>query len=544
MDEKNKYASFSIPRRDARSTPGAAPPAARNSLANARDAVKFAEIELEPDFSRARIVNPAPRQAPPRFPAQPIAKRAPDPLRDKFSDMRRLADGESFARDGARLFYRQAKFMADYTDNYDGDAKFAMYYPHYQQMGYEQLRVYFTWRTKVRQGDIQPTSVSYAFLYVYELLCGIGADGPADGLNKLLAIWDGFLKFGPALENYMPQWFKDYHIYHVLPDSFEDFIKEHNLHKYYPEMYLFAENAENSLELWNSISDYSVTASKFYKDGNRLLMGDCFNAVVGSIRELCESLNIHIEDLFVYRYSRVGNWRPFKESLFYPWLRQQDRKVRIYGQESYSCKDNHWTANIPIYYSDRNGVIGQIIKKMEVCLREAAGYKYKLKAEPCNFYRSSGTPIMLDGVIEKAVADFHRNLTRTVVTVDHAALARIREEARGTQDKLLVEEYENARPAGADCVRPPSPSPGEAGAVADKWQTLKAALTPVELRALTMALDGDPGVKAFADENGTMLELLADSINEKAADNIGDNILETDEGMIVFDEYKEELRRW
>jgi len=49
-------------------------------------------------------------------------------------------------------------------------------------------------------------------------------------------------------------------------------------------------------------------------------------------------------------------------------------------------------------------------------------------------------------------------------------------------------------------------------------------------------------IKAFADENNIMLEVLADSINEKAADLIGDSILEIDEEIILYDEYRENIK--
>lgn len=44
--------------------------------------------------------------------------------------------------------------MEDFEDDYDGDAPFSMYYPCYQMMGYEQLRTYFSWRSKVRKGFV------------------------------------------------------------------------------------------------------------------------------------------------------------------------------------------------------------------------------------------------------------------------------------------------------------------------------------------------------------------------------------------------------
>jgi len=340
-------------------------------------------------------------------------------------------------------------------------------------------------------------------------------------------------------------------------------------------MFLFSSCVEDRLALWNHISDYNVAASRFYNDGNQQLMTDCFESVIRGVSEICESLKIGAEHLFIYRFSRVGSWHPFQQALFYHWLRQPDRKVKMPLQESYSCKDNRWSAYLPIYYSDQKHIVGRIIKKMEACLREDMKYKYKLKADSCIFYRSSGTPIELDAVIEKAVSDFRRDLTRTVVTVDHANLARIRKEALGTQDKLIVTEEEVSQaalpvraghddridppiqtelsiPVVADAhIDPPTsaapPVPAELDDridppdARDGWLALQNALNAIELQALSIALRGGVNIKTFADENGIMLEVLADSINEKAADIIGDSILETDDGIIIYDEYSESI---
>ena len=520
-----------------------------------------------------------------QLPTQPqaITQKALDPIRQKFFDMRNLASNRPFARDDAELFHRQAKFMEDFTDDYEGDEKMQMYFPYYQHMGYEQLRTYFTWRAKARQGEMPPISVSYAFLYIYELLSGIGASGPEDGLNKLVAIWDTFLRYGPALLNYLPQWFKDYHIYYETKNSFADFVKEHKMHRYFPEMFLLDTDVENSLEVWNRISDYIATGSKFYRTGNEQLMGDCLKYVVTGIREMCDSIKIHHEDLFIYRYSRAGAWYPFKQALFYPCGNQPDRTVNMPGKERYQCKNNRWSAYMPIYYSGQKSLVGKVLKKMESCLRKAMKYKYQIKSEPCTFYRSSGTAIEFDGVVEKAVADFIRDRARTVVTVDHTNLARIRKEALGTQQKLIVPENEAPPEAKGDEARPaaqgddapftalgnaathaatygdaipaaaPSPEapklrdandPEEAQITAyDGWAALKAALDYTERKALSIALYGGMDIESFADENGIMLEVLADAINEKAADSIGDSILELDGGVAIYDEYRDNVAK-
>ena len=163
------------------------------------DDLKFAEIEIETKPNRSPAGEAALRffssVSPPDPPlAQPIKPRIIDPIREKFYEMRKLALERPFARSDSELFYKQARFMEDFTDDYDGDAKFNMYYPYYQHMGYDYLRTYFTWRTKVRQGEIKSISLSYIFLYIYELLSGIGVSDPTDGLDKLLDIWNTFQK--------------------------------------------------------------------------------------------------------------------------------------------------------------------------------------------------------------------------------------------------------------------------------------------------------------------------------------------------------------
>ena len=542
---------------------------------------KFAEIEIDTTQNRSPAgeaalrffssVQPPKNSFPQPSPAQPIKPRIIDPIREKFYEMRKLALERPFARNDSELFYRQARFMEDFTDDYDGDAKFNMYYPYYQHMGYDYLRTYFTWRTKVRQGEIKSISLSYIFLYIYELLSGIGVSDPTDGLDKLLVIWNTFSKEYPTIEKYLPKWLKDYHIYYELPNSFSEFVEKHSMQKYYSLTLLFDENVENKLELWNGISGYDVTKSKFYNDGNEKLLSDCFISVFSEIQNFCIERNTRFEDLLIYSVSRRSPWQPFKQAHFGSRVKQTDRELIISDFERYYCKHGQWTANLPIYYSSQKDFVGYVLKKTEACLRQAVKYKYKLVADikpgskPFReLQRPAAKRVELDKVIEKAVADFHRNLTRTVVKVDHANLARIRIEALDTQEQLIVPETKQGDgssvlkqgdgssvllhpPVGHEVSITPQASRQPEDEVkltmsfADGWKALKEALTDIERQALSIAFNEGAGVKAFADENGIMLEVLADGINEKAADFIGDSILEIDDEMILYDEYRDNI---
>jgi len=228
--------------------------------------------------------------------------------------------------------------------------------------------------------------------------------------------------------------------------------------------------------------------------------------------------------------------------LFGSRIRQNDREVHISSYERYYCKNGAWTANLPIYYSSQKDFIGYIIKKTEACLRVAAGYKYKLTVEMKpgskpfrELQRPAAKRADLDKVIEKAVADFYRDLNRIAVTVDKKSLERIRVEALETQDKLIVEEAERSSTTEENIPITLS--------FEDGWKALKKALSETEIKALSVALSDSTGIKAFADEANIMLEVLADGINEKSSDCIGDSLLELDGAdMIVFDEYRDNIK--
>ncbi len=75
--------------------------------------------------------------------------------------------------------------MASYEDDYEGRQSFLRYYPTYHDLTVGQARTYFTWRTKIRQNIYEKISDSYAYIYLYELLNGIGIKDPEEGLDKL-----------------------------------------------------------------------------------------------------------------------------------------------------------------------------------------------------------------------------------------------------------------------------------------------------------------------------------------------------------------------
>ena len=58
------------------------------------------------------------------------------------------------------IFRKQAKLLAAYEDDYPFSTPVTRYFPTYQSLTDEELRGYFSWRTKLRQGQLRKTSLN------------------------------------------------------------------------------------------------------------------------------------------------------------------------------------------------------------------------------------------------------------------------------------------------------------------------------------------------------------------------------------------------
>ncbi|MDR0220802.1 MAG: TerB N-terminal domain-containing protein [Lachnospiraceae bacterium] len=480
---------------------------------------------------------------------RPIAPPAKDEVRELFGQMRDIAReyrshynyNRFFDRrvqhENAAIFYKQALFMKDFTDDYNKTTPFSQYFPNYQMMGYEQLRTYFTWRAQVRKGDVSDTSLSYAFLYIYELLANIGVDNPQEGLRQLLEFWRAFTVFNSSIDRYVIRWLKDYHIYYNIAPSFNDFVRAQGLEKHYPQTVA----AGDDFALFSAVSKYDIRKSAYCTDETKEMMADCFSYVMEAVRQGFEAAGIRFDDAFFRPNKRVTAWKPFKDALFYDWLKQPTRQVVLSAHEIYLCRNNKWTGSTYITSEKGRQFIGYVMKRMEAELRRLTDYKHKINApldmvheETIRKLEKAG--FFVDQAVPAAVREFYREMTKTVVTVDFSALARIRQEAQATQEALRVEEQQS--PENQNLFADEAPEL-EAVALTDGWAGLKDILSENELQSLAIILqDGD--LKAFADECGIMLEVLIDGINEKAMDCLGDSLIDGE--FMLYDDYREQTK--
>lgn len=488
--------------------------------------------------------------------------------------------------------------MKDFQDDYAEAVPYKQYFPYYQMMGYQQLRTYFTWRTQVRRGKVEKTSLSYAYLYFYELLNNIGVANPQDGLDKLLFFWKEFREFEPSIDKYVFRWLKDYHIYYDLPQPFPEFIRGKELAEHYPELAA----TEDRFDLLCSLSKYDIRNSRFFTQDREALIRECFNFTIDRVSTVFSEHGVDFENEIFFPTKSRAIWRPFQDALFFPWLKQRDRSVALSSKEIYVCSRNQWSYQTALTAESGRRLVGYILKQMESVLREAVNYKYKITAgisvlHPATVKKLADAGIELEQSVTDAVKEFYREATKTVVTVDQGALAKIRREALETQEKLLVPEDGNEMLSTSAIVTASpivpvtssmpvietTPSPdlrsswssdsmmkikeldedlqskmtqvseiesenlhGLREAIAmelepeSPWKALSLTLTQTERQALLLILHGDADIRQFAEAHGIMPEVLADGINEKAVDTVGDSLL--DDEFMIYDDYLEQIK--
>lgn len=485
-----------------------------------------------------------------------------DRMRDIARSNRHLVYGsskfynEKVRQENARIFYKQGMFMKDFEDDYEEAVSYREYFPYYQMMGYRQLRTYFTWRTQVRKGKVEKTSLSYGYLYLYELLSNIGISDPQEGLDKLMFFWGEFREYEPSIDKYVLRWLKDYHIYYDLPQPFSEFVRDKELTDCYPEL----AGPKDRFALFCALSKYDIGKSVFYTGDREALIRDCFEFTLDRLTAVFSEHGIDLESVIFLPTKARAIWRPFQDALFFPWRQQRDRSVVLSSKEIYVCSQNQWTYQTALTAESGRQLVGYILKQMEATLRQAINYKYKITAgismlHPMTVKKLEDAGIALEQSITDAVKAFYREATKTVVSVDSEALAKIRQEALQTQEKLLVPEDEQAAPVPfVPAQEMPFGMPKEtvelpvhAGSEQENpWKDFKLALTRTEQEALLLILSGDnnsyeeTNLKQFADTHGIMLEVLADGINEKAVDIVGDSLL--DEEFKIYDDYLEQVR--
>lgn len=317
-----------------------------------------------------------------------------------FAEMRKMTSNFYYDK-GADIFYKQAKFMESFEDSYEAYDEFKMYSPTYMSMNDNQLRTYFSWRTKVRKGVVLETSLSYVFVYIYELLHEVGSDSPIDGYRKLCSLSNDYSKYDKKIERYLKVWIHDYIIYNKL---FEE-ISEQEKAIFFSEsgrMYelIKAKNIEDSAcftEILNCFSNHNINKSVFFRD----YKDDYCKALLLTYKNIeMFYLKNRKNTLFdkIFGVVSASSWYPYRSAVFFNYKITYEFNIRINEFEYYSYKEGDWKQYTIDPYKMDKIIITEIIKGTEYFMRKLYEYPFQLKYE--------GTTQILSSMIEKTIVSY------------------------------------------------------------------------------------------------------------------------------------------
>lgn len=429
------------------------------------------------------------------------------------------------------VFMKQAKLLAAYEDDwvYRGTARH--YYTTYQSLSDDELRGYFSWRTKVRRGDIQKTSLSFAFLYVYELLNQIGLSDPMDGYRKLLDFQTVYGSLDSAILQYLKLWLVDYVVYYELDPA----LLADTPQVIFDQSVTILEQVRerDTGEVMGAVKRLEpkwMERSRFYA----AYPEDMDTVTVRVLRRVSDHYASRCKKTMVEQYFGMCDRYPihlFSSAIFCDPLNRKEYEYKVDEQWTYQCAKGLWTVRKRGVPTASSAPFRDLLKTIDCIMRQEYHYKYPTK-------QALETKWILR-IIQEEV----RNLLSAKqaeeekkITIDYSRLTKIRRDAAITQEKLIVEE-EMDQPEKL----PPEP---EEPAVSSPAQPVpeegapSTPLRPEEYRLLQCLLYG--GDCRWVQAEGFMMSVLVDGVNEKLYDVFLDSVL--DDTPQLIEDYIDELK--
>lgn len=518
-------------------------------------------------------------------------------LPDQYRKMREISRWQDDPKGGAgrwlseaELFYRQGQLMADFEDDCPYNGTFKSYFPTYNAMSDRQLRGYFTWRARVRRGTVEETSTSFAFLYLYELICGIGVDNPLDGFNKIKAFWDVYRAFEPGIDRFARVWLQDYAVFHgldpkLLRDSktvmfdnalielrraARDLVPAPAPSGQTPKRRKTSEptlplppdevREERLMAAINALSTYNLSNSRLDRSHHR----DLRHVACAVYVRMARYYDTHRKTGIVaslFGEETAMPYTMFASAVFFAPERHEDCEYRLDPIHIYRCQNGFWECMRIHGSRQKSSKLGEMMRACDQRLRLALDPAHPLKEEKVPKYLAK---IIDDEIMAWLSWDAAHQPVK--IDIDLSQLGHIRSAAVQTREALLIdEEREDGAPVEAEATLIEQPNtesapgmtaePGEMtirqnepdeptvsteefGVVAPLLASVGAPVTPAPTEAANkLAPAEDTFLRALLEQNaaqatsavahsGQSEDMLVDSINEALFDLVGDTVIE------------------
>ena len=518
-------------------------------------------------------------------------------LPDQYRKMREISRWQDDPKGGAgrwlseaELFYRQGLLMADFEDDCPYNGTFKSYFPTYNAMSDRQLRGYFTWRAQVRRGTVEETSTSFAFLYLYELICGIGVDNPLDGFNKIKAFWDAYRAFEPGIDRFARVWLQDYAVFHgldpkLLRDSktvmfdnalielrraARDLIPAPAPPGQTPKRRKTSEptlplppdevREERLMAAINALSTYNLSNSRLDRSHHR----DLRHVACAVYVRMARYYDTHRKTGIVaslFGEETAMPYTMFASAVFFAPERHEDCEYRLNPIHIYRCQNGFWECMRIHGSRQKSSKLGEMMRACDQRLRLALDPAHPLKEEKVPKYLAK---IIDDEIVAWLSWDAAHQPVK--IDIDLSQLGHIRSAAAQTREALLIDEERedgaSAEAEAADSGQPeaepvtdaiveavvtpirqdltdePTISTEQFGVVAPLLAPTPAFAAAAPAEATNeLAPAADAFLRALLEQNaaqaasavahsGQSEDMLVDSINEALFDLVGDTVIE------------------
>lgn len=518
-------------------------------------------------------------------------------LPDQYRKMREISRWQDDPKGGAgrwlseaELFYRQGLLMADFEDDCPYNGTFKSYFPTYNAMSDRQLRGYFTWRAQVRRKKVEETSTSFAFLYLYELICGIGVDNPLDGFRKIKAFWESYRAYEPGIDRFARVWLQDYAVFHGLDPKLLSDSKTVLFDKALIELRRAArdieplptpatpatkrrKSSEPTLPLppdeareerlmaaINALSTYNLGNSRINHAHHR----DLRHVACAVYVRMARYYDTHRKTGIVaslFGEETAMPYTMFASAVFFAPERHEDCEYRLDPIHIYRCQNGFWECMRIHGSRQKSSKLGEMMRACDQRLRLALDPAHPLKEEKVPKYLAK---IIDDEIVAWLSWDAAHQPVK--IDIDLSQLGHIRNAAAQTREALLIDEEREddalteaaeadsgqpeAEPAANMIAEPaaastqqneadePTISTEQFGVVAPLLAPEPTPATPMSAgTASALAHAAEDYLRALLEQNaaqaasaversGQSEDMLVDNINEALFDLVGDTVIE------------------
>lgn len=404
-------------------------------------------------------------------------RRADESLPPKIAQMKELYNVlDSKPGADGYYFYKQGKFMEDYEEPYDFRGRFTRYFPTYHVMNNDQLQGYFDFRRRFRNGEIDAyslsgssiTSLSFVYVYLYEILCNIGISDPEEGFRKLLYIDEVFGDKDPSMHEYIQDWLKDYVVYYNLPESLIDGVYDKSFDDSLSTILTYenyirdvkgdkisspSENIINDdktskdsafelseddihkiFEAIDALSSYSLKGSLFYKKNPK----DMEEVTVRAYRNVSLFYQEHNKPMLLekcFGAKGVYPYHMFRKAIFYDHIHYEDYEYVFSDARIYRCRDGHWSLETFYKADSKSSDLGAICKEIDRICRRKFSFGHPLQ-------QKLNLPLIIQAISDAADTYIKEKeeAAKPKIHIDFGKLSGIRKDAAYTRDQLITEE--------------------------------------------------------------------------------------------------------